>query len=374
MNILVLNWQDITNPLGGGAEVHLHEIFKRVAAQGHGVTLYCSGFDGAPSTAYIDGIRIIREGSRNTFNFRVPFAWLGRFRHEHFDIVIDDINKIPFYTPLYVKQPLIGISHHFFGKGIFREVGPIAGSYVFAAEKMVDVVYKNTPMVVVSQSTLDEFMERGFDPSHFTIVPNCIDQLAYPFTVSAKNSYPTVAYFGRIKKYKSVDHVLYAFATILAAMPDAQLHIIGKGDYLPALKELAGKLGIDTATTFFGYVDDATKNRLLGAAHCVVNSSIKEGWGIINIEANACGTPVISANVPGLKDSVRDGVSGLLYEYGKLDELAQKISRVLTDEDLRQRLSHGAVEWARQFDWANSAKTMIDLCERVIARAAAQRH
>ena len=69
MNILVLNWQDINNRLGGGAEVHLHEIFKRIAAMGHGVTLYSCGFEGAPAKEFIDGIRVIREGGRSTFNF-----------------------------------------------------------------------------------------------------------------------------------------------------------------------------------------------------------------------------------------------------------------------------------------------------------------
>ena len=100
---------------------------------------------------------------------------------------------------------------------------------------------------------------------------------------------------------------------------------------------------------------------------CVVNSSIKEGWGIINIEANACGTPVVSANVPGLRDSVRDGVSGLLYDYGNIDQLAASMRRVLTDNAMRERLSAGAVSWARQFDWSNSAATMTALCEAVIA-------
>ncbi len=100
----------------------------------------------------------------------------------------------------------------------------------------------------------------------------------------------------------------------------------------------------------------------------MVNSSIKEGWGIINIEANACGTPVVSANVPGLRDSVRDGMSGLLYEYGRIDQLAAQIERVLADDALRDALSHGAVQWARQFDWATSAKKMVELCERVAGK------
>ena len=93
---------------------------------------------------------------------------------------------------------------------------------------------------------------------------------------------------------------------------------------------------------------------------------MKEGWGITNIEANACGTPVISANVPGLKDSVLDGQSGLLYEYGNIGQLANLLLKVLQDNDLRSKLSTGAVEWAKQFSWDKSADLMLDRIHQVV--------
>ena len=145
MKILVINWQDIKNPMGGGAEVHMHEIFKRVADRGHDVTIFCCKFGDAPEYEIMDGIKIVRKGSRSFFNFHVPVEYRKRFRHENYDIIIDDINKIPFYTPLYVKGPLLGLSHHFFGKSIYRETNLIAGSYVYFSEWLVNLVYKKTP-------------------------------------------------------------------------------------------------------------------------------------------------------------------------------------------------------------------------------------
>lgn len=367
MNILVLNWQDITNPFGGGAEVHLHEIFSRVAARGHTVTLYCCTHGTAPAEEVIDGIRIIREGSRSLFNYYVPLRYFSRFRHEGYDIVVDDINKIPFYTPLYVREPLLAVAHHFFGTSIFREAGYAAGSYVYTAEKAVDLVYKKTPFAVVSQSTLDEYVERGFDPGNFSIIPNCIDQSRFPMQTGAKADVPTVAYFGRLKKYKSVDHLVRAFALVHRQLPDARLDILGTGDFRPELERLVQQLGLADRTTFYGYVTDGQKVELMSRAWCMVNPSMKEGWGITNIEANACGTPVVSANVPGLRDSVLDGKSGLLYPYGEVDRLAQTLLPVLTDPALRSRLSDGAVAWAQQFDWNTSAELMIERCGEVIA-------
>lgn len=367
MKILIINWQDIKNPLSGGAEVHLHEIFSRIVAMGHEVTLLCSEYESCLKEEFIGGIKVIRKGKRNTFNFLARKLYKRVYSNLDFDIVIDDINKIPFYTPLFVKKPLLAISHHFFGTSIYRETNPIAGTYVIISEKFVDRIYKQTPFAVVSKSTLDEFLSRGFKRNNFTIVPNAIEHKAFPMKVSEKSEKPVITYFGRLKKYKSVDHLVRAFAIVKKELSDAELWIMGRGDYSDKLKSLTEKLGIADAATFFGFVTEEQKIDLLSRSHVMVNTSLKEGWGITNIEANACGTPVISSNVPGLRDSVKDGQSGQLYEYGNIVELADKLINYLSDSELQNKLSHGAVDWASQFSWDNSAKIMIELCEKVIS-------
>ena len=123
---------------------------------------------------------------------------------------------------------------------------------------------------------------------------------------------------------------------------------------------------LSDAVTFHGFVPDEDVASLLSSAHVVVNASVKEGWGITNIEANASGTPVISADVPGLRDSVRDGQSGLLFPYGDITMLASLLTRILVDAPERQRLSEGAVNWASTFTWERSAREMLDVCERTI--------
>lgn len=365
MNILVINWQDITNPLGGGAETHFHEIFRRIAALGHSVTLLCCHYPGAAAEEVLDGIRIIRRGSRSLFNYYVPFVYRQLRRSQHFDLVIDDVNKIPFYTPLYVREPLMGISHHFFGTSIYRETNVLAGSYVYLAEKLVDFIYTKTPFAVVSQSTKDELIERGFDPHKLRIIPNALTHEAFPMKVGEKSPVPMIVYFGRIKKYKSPDHLLQAFIGVLQQHPNAQLHFAGAGDFLPHLQELARQAGIEKALHFWGRVSEEQKRDLLTRAWCVVNTSMKEGWGITNLEANACGTPVISADVPGLRDSVKPGSSGLLYPYGDISALGSAILSLVEQDALRAQLSHGAIEWAREFSWDESARSMLDFCREL---------
>jgi glycosyltransferase involved in cell wall biosynthesis len=367
LKILVVNWQDIKNPYGGGAEVHLHEIFKRVVLKGHEVFLLSCKIDNQPDYEEIDGIKVFRKGSRSIFNYFVPKMYKEISQKFDFDIVIDDLNKIPFYTPLFVKKPLLAISHHFFGTSIYKETNFIAGSYVYLSEALVNIVYKNTPFVVVSESTLNEFKSRGFDTSKFRIVYNAIEQDNFPLKVVKKNDYLTITYFGRLKKYKSVDHLFRAYATIKNKFPNSKLEIIGRGDFKDELVSLSKELNIFDSVIFHGFVTEEQKSDLLSKSHVVVNTSLKEGWGITNIEANACGTPVISADVPGLRDSVSPGLSGLLYPYSNIKELARQIDEILSDEKLRNTLSEGAVEWAKKFSWNKSADDMIEVMEKVIS-------
>ena len=365
MKILVFNWQDVRNPLGGGAEVHLHEIFKRIASQGHHVTLLSCSFSGAPNEETIDGIRVIRSGSRNLFNLSIPRLYRSRFRHEKFDVVVDDINKIPFYTPLFVREPLVGIVHHLFGTSIFRETSLPGALYVAVAEALLPSVYRKTPMAVVSESTRRELVSKGFEEKNISIVRNAVDSGLYR-VLDADPKKLNVGHLGRLKKYKSVEHLLQAFSIVRMEMPGVTLTIVGEGDYRPALERKARDLKIDSAVKFVGQVDPEEKVRLLNRMTVGVNCSVKEGWGLTVIEANACGVPVVASDVPGLRDAVLDEKTGLLYEYGDIEQLAEKILLVLRDQQFRKRLSTEALRWARTFTWQDSAGKMLSVLEGAI--------
>lgn len=365
MRLLVINWQDRTHPQAGGAEVHLHEIFGRIAQQGHHVTLLCCHYKGAKHYETLDGIRIVRVGARATFNYVVPLWWVLIGRKRGYDLVVDDINKLPFFTPMYVGVPKLAIVHHLFADTIFSEVGKAAGTYVQWFEQRIPQVYKNTPICVVSTSTKTECTELGLPEKSLHVIHNGIDHSQYPMRIADKATQPTAVYFGRLKRYKSVDHIIRAMSIVVDQLPNAQLRILGTGDQSESLKSLTRELGLQNNIHFSGYVTDTQKLESLSSAHVAVNSSVKEGWGITNLEANACGTPVISANVPGLRDSVLADRSGQLYPYGNVERLAELMLQVLSDATLRVRLSEGALEWAKKFSWDSSANQMLDLCRRI---------
>ncbi|HCV42063.1 MAG TPA: hypothetical protein DGH68_01165, partial [Bacteroidetes bacterium] len=246
MRIFIVNWQDIRNPLAGGAEVHLHEVFSRIARMGHEVTLYCSSFPGAPHEESINGIRVIREGGRYLFNFRFLFSYLSRFRNEHFDIVIDDMNKIPFFTPLFVKQPVYGVTHHLFGKSIFLETNPVLAGYVYVMERLAVWLYRKRriPFIVGSPSTFAELQEEHFSPEDVALVNYGVDHSLHRTSGATRSPTPLIGYFGRLKKYKSVDHLLLALSKVVERFPKLKVAIVGEGDDRPRLEEMTKQLGL----------------------------------------------------------------------------------------------------------------------------------
>ncbi len=357
MKILVFNWQDKKNPHAGGAEVHLHEIFGRIAKQGHSVTLVCSQFRGGAPRDYIDGIRIIRIGRRNLFNFAVPLWYL--FFGAKYDVVVDDVNKVPFYTPMYVRKPVLALFHHLFGKSIFLETNPVAASYVYASEWFIPKIYRRVPIVAVSESTKSELVEQGIPENNIKIIHNSVDHSLYRPNQNKNNSSFTIGFLGRIKKYKSIDHLLEAFDRIKVELPDAKLVIIGDGDYLPKLKAAVSKMKYRGDIEFTGYVSGEEKVRRVQQMDVIVNTSSKEGWGLTVIEANACGVPVIGADVPGLRDSIKDEETGLLYRYGDIEALTALLFRFYGNENLRNTLSKNAQKWAAGFDWDDAAADFL---------------
>jgi glycosyltransferase involved in cell wall biosynthesis len=368
MRILAINWQDRKHPYAGGAEVHLHEIFSRLGARGHHVTLLCCGFDGAPVEESYDNMRIVRRGGRLLFNFGVN-RWARELLSQGaFDVVIDDINKIPFYTARFIERPILGIVHHLFGKAIYQEVDPLSASYVYLAESLVPRYYRAVPIMVVSESTRDDLIARGMNRELIRVVHNGIDLTHYsPGSSEAKAATPTVCFLGRVKRYKSIDHMLHAVKNLCDEIPTIKAHIVGSGGDESRLRKLAAELGISGRVTFHGFMPLAEKVEIVRQSWVVICPSIKEGWGLTNIEANACGTPVICADVPGLRDSARNEQTGLLYPYGDITALTDRMRRMLHDSDLRQRLVKGAIEWAGRFSWERAADETEAILNQIIA-------
>jgi glycosyltransferase involved in cell wall biosynthesis len=288
--------------------------------------------------------------------------YIVRLRHNH-DVIIDCHNGIPFFTPLYARKPIFCVVHHVHQDVFARYLNrPRAALASFLEKTVMPWAYRGSRFMTVSASSKDAMIaELGIPAGSIDIIPNGVDlSLLVP---GEKAALPTVAYVGRLKAYKSVDVLIRAFAEVLQKTPKAQLVIGGTGDDAERLQRLTVTLGISASVTFLGRISDPEKIRLLQEAWVFVNPSLMEGWGITTIEANACGTPVIASDVPGLRDSVKFPSAGYLVPYGDIKAFARKIQYVLNHEDQRRQMSDNAGIWARNFDWQTSAVSFLEVIQ-----------
>ena len=350
-----MNWQDRENPQAGGAELHLHEIFERLAARGHQITLLCGGWPGCPPRAVLGGIDVHRVGTRQTFALRVGAYWRAHLRDVPFDVLYEDINKSPLFTPLWgASYPVVACVPHLFGGTAFQELAWPLATAVWLAERPLPVVYRETPFQAISESTAEDLVVRGLSRSQVTVIYPGVDFAYFTPRPALRTSQPSFAYVGRLKKYKGVDLLIRAFARL--RHPTAVLEIAGAGDYRPALERLAASLDLGGHVRFLGFVSEEEKLALLRRSWAVALASPKEGWGLTNVEAAACGTPVVASNSPGIRESVRDGVTGFLAPHGDVAALAAAFARLAESAELVQTMGQSARTFAETFTWERTAQ------------------
>lgn len=371
MKILVINWRCIKNPLAGGAEIYLQEIFRRLAARGHSVTQLAERYPDSEAEELVDGIRVRRMGGKNTFNFAV---WhnLGRLADAGgYDVVIDDLNKVPFYSPWRVRRPVLAILMHLFRGSIFREVFFPLASYVWLTESIIPWAYRQQLFAVLSESSKKDVVKLGIPADRITVIPPGTDFGRFrPDSNMARE--PVILHVGRLKRYKMTDHLLRAARLLADRQRRFRVVIVGTGDDRPRLERLTVGLGLGDRVLFTGFIPEDEKVNWYRRSALLVENSVKEGWGLIVMEANGCGTPVVVARSPGLVDSSRDGVNGLFYDYGDIAGLAECIDRLLGDDELRLRLGRQAIDWAHQWTWDGAADATEEIIGRAVKEHAAQ--
>jgi glycosyltransferase involved in cell wall biosynthesis len=366
VRILLVNWQDRENPQAGGAEIHLHEVFGRVAGLGHDVTLLCGGWPGCPPRARLDGIDVHRVGTRHTFPFLAHrYAARERLPATH-DVLVEDINKVPLYTRRWGAPRTVGLVPHLFGGTVFQEAPLPLAAAVWLAERPIARAYRGLPFQAISESTADDLAARGIPRDMVRVIYCGIDARGFTPAPERRAEAPLFAYLGRLKRYKGVDLVLRAFARV--RHPGARLLIAGTGDHRPELERLADSLALSGRVEFLGFIGEGEKLDLLRRAWALAFASPKEGWGITNLEAAACATPVVASDSPGLRESVREGETGFLVPHGDVAAMASRLEELAASPALVARLGAQARRFAESFTWERAAReTVAHLAEVVDA-------
>ena len=383
MNILVVNYRDRRHPAAGGAEKHLHRIFSLIAEAGHQVVLLTTAFAGCKEREVVDGIQVVRKGGDLLFQLTVAMNIRKLDREFNFDVVVEDLNKLPLFTPFFVKKPVLVQMHHLWRGSIFHEASFPVAFVVWAFERMIPWFYRKQPFVVVSPSTKRELEEIGIAEDRISVIYNGSDSddpiQMEPGSdsdnpVSSSDAVPdeeesSVPYFlwlSRVHRYKGIWTALEAFGEFAENHPDVKLVVAGDGPLLKKIPAWLKERGLTEHVELLGFVSSEKKKKLLENAVALLQTSFKEGWGLTVVEAAKHGTTTIASDVPGLRDSVRNGETGLLFPVGDAHTCAMEMDRIYSDDDLRTRLSHAAKSYADEFRWDIAAEKTLDLLQDAV--------
>ncbi len=358
MKILIFNWRDIHHPQSGGAETYLYECATRWTKSGHEVAWISGNPRRAPRAQTEEGgIVGVRVGDR----FRVYTAARNEYA-DHWkgwpDVVLDSMNGIPFFTPMYVEEPVVCLFHHRVASIFFRELPFPLSLAGFLIERLFPLFYRNTLLVAVSPSSLDALVELGFQRSQLSLLP--FGATLPPGPVNLERNEDSVLSLGRLKRYKRLTKLIEAAKAVVVAVPDARFYIAGRGDEEPALLRAIRDSGLDGHVRLLGYVSEEEKARLLSRCKVFVTTSEREGWGISVIEAATFGTPAVGFDVPGIRDAIVNGTTGIVVHDGNADELAAAIAGLLTDEERRHALGRKARERAETLTWDHTAERLLE--------------
>jgi glycosyltransferase involved in cell wall biosynthesis len=356
LRVLIINWRDISHPWSGGAEIYMHEIGRRLAENGMDVGWLCQRHKGSSRNELLDGIRVHRVGGRFTLYPRVVISYLFKLRGRY-DIIVDCENGIPFFTPLFARIPKVLLVHHVHREIFRRETHPPLRWLGYWLEGwLMPRVYRKTPIVAVSASTRDDLVGLGFKAEQIHIVHNGVVEVTPLNRTPAPEARILCA--GRLTPQKGVEVIIRAMPQVLRSFPNANLDIVGQGPDRTRLERLAWSLKLATHVRFHGYLPGAARDQLAAQAWVAVCPSAFEGWGVSCVEAGARGLPVIASNVNGLRDSVRDGITGLLVPHGDPRALADTLVGLLGDPERRAEMSIAGIEWAAAHSWERSTNEL----------------
>ncbi len=359
--VVILNWRDEEHPEAGGSERYVGEVARGLVARGVEVTMLCSDHGQGPREEVRDGVRYRRRGGRLGV---YPRALL-RLATMRPDAVVDVSNGIPFFSRLATRAPVVVLVHH-----VHREQWPVATGPVTARvgwwleSRAAPRFFRGCRYVTVSGSTHRELAVLGVRADDVRVVHNGVEP---PAASSTPSSTPRVSVVSRLVPHKQVEHAVRAVAALLPSHPDLHLDVVGDGYWRPQVEALVASLGVEHAVTVHGHVSQEDKHRLVSSSWVHLCPSLKEGWGLVVVEAGTHAVPTIAyASAGGVRESVVDGVTGVLCD----DEagLTEALASLLDDDERRERMGKAARDHADRFTWAATVEGFAAVLDEAVAR------
>ncbi|RLE90931.1 MAG: hypothetical protein DRN04_13975 [Thermoprotei archaeon] len=372
IKVLIFSPRSITCSRAGGAEIYIHEILSRIALKECRIFVVSSSDRSDRNVHYGHLSYMENLVSKNEFLF-VLFSIKYAKLIKYFDVVIENDSKFPIIWPLLLSKalskPFIVIVYHIHGKTLFKELPYPIALMLYIYELLSLKLYSalRAFVITISVSTKRELLRLGFSEDRILVVSCGLNLKLRNLCSVAKSKKPLVVYVGRVKRYKRLDHLIKSIKMVKQRVPDIECIIAGKGDekVYRELRNLSERLGLEAIIRFEGEVSEERKFKILKKAWVYVIPSMKEGFSISALEAQALGIPVVGYKVAGLVDCVENGVTGLIVSDGDYKALAKAIIRLLLNDELRLEMSRNAIQRALSFSWDHSADRFLEFMLQV---------
>ena len=350
MKILWFTWKDLNHPQAGGAELINEEIARRLAGEGQELILIVSGFPGGLPEETRNGYKIVRLGNRYSVYWKA-YRYYTRYYRGWADIVIDEMNTMPFFCKFYVKERNILLAYQLCREVWFYQMPFPMSLLGYMIEPFYLKLLNDRDVITQSESTKNDMLKYGFDSAHIAIMKIGIGIMpAVDIDQTDKFKNPTMLSLGALRKMKRTVDQIRAFEIAKKSMPTLRFMIAGSasGGYGQKVLRLIKQSPFAEDIEYLGFVDESTKVELMRKCHAILVTSVKEGWGLIVTEANSQGTPAIVYNVDGLRDSVRHEETGIICRGNNPQSLADAAVNLLSDQPKYHRIRMNAWHWSRE--------------------------
>ncbi len=370
MNILILNWRDVKNPLSGGAEILTHELAKQWIKAGHSVTLFTSIFPNANKKEIIDKVTVIREGHPDlrTLFSSVQFKAYRYYKKNigKFDVIIDEVHGVPFFTPLYVKEPVISLICE-----VANDIWDVMFSFPWSfigknLEKAFFRLYTKNSVFTISNSTKSDLISYGFKSDKIFVLPMGITRFAV--NNIKKEAKSTIIFVARLNKMKGIEDAIIAVALLKRKIEKLSFWIIGRGEegYVDKLKKLTKNNDLSENVKFFGFVSQRKKFELMARSHLIVVPSVREGFGMIVPEAGSVGTPAVVYDSHGLRDTIDNNFNGIIVDRSP-QALADGLHKIIKGKRLYEKICKNAKEESKKYRWERTGKESIKILKKALS-------
>lgn len=358
MRILWLAHRDPNNPKPGGAERSIFEIGTRLVKKGHEITLLSSGWKGSTNYDNINGIRIKRFFTPFGPHFALPVILLK----SNYDIIINDLgHAIPWFSSTILAKHNIAFFHHLHSRSLPGQVNFFLSKFITALEKIYFIIYRSAIFITESNTSKNDLESLNIESNKIVKIPPGVDRSM--FHPGCKTEYPSIIYFGGMRKYKRPEECLYMLKNILDQRNDIKLYVVGSGPEEEEVKKMTKNLGIDKYVQFMGKISTESLANLVSSCWVNVHTSITEGWGFSILEASSAGTPTVAYSVPGVVDAIEDHLNGILVKDGDRHALTEAALEII---DSPSQWWTKSASVAQRYSWDVTADLWEDLLTKTL--------